>query len=194
MNVHKNNRLSMLDEENDSNCHYEDAYETYVKEFGYPVPLLKKSISELLSDTESLPETIRLVTNTGSNTKLDRVEKVLSLVNIEIESETEIADMKAIISSFSDIFHLEGELLKPTDILYVSIPLKPDTSPVNIKQYRLSPPQQLEIKRKVNELLANKIIRVILAANGVHPSSLFQRNPTSPEKNCKDYSLRLSSA
>lgn len=153
------NLMSMLDEINGFVQQHEDIYESYLKEFGYPVPKLQNPITELLTNNESvIPEATVLVIS-DTNMILSRREKVLSLVKIETESEKELAEMKDIISSFSDIFHLEGELLQPTDILYVSIPLKPDTNPVNIRQYRLSPPQQMEIKKQVNELLANNIIR-----------------------------------
>lgn len=154
------NRLSMVDMESETSEEENFDYYNYLDEFGYPIPMMKNPITKLFVDNEDIspPVSNIMVLNVNSS-EMSREEKILSLVKIETSDEAERNAIKKIISSFSDIFHLEGEVLKSSDILYFTIPLKPDTVPINKRQYRMSPAQQTEIKKQVDDLLFNDIIR-----------------------------------
>ena len=48
---------------------------------------------------------------------------------------------------YNDLFHLEGDKL--TSATTHSIPLKADSNPINMKQYRLPHSAKLEVNRQV---------------------------------------------
>ncbi|XP_029659455.1 uncharacterized protein LOC115233278 [Formica exsecta] len=60
---------------------------------------------------------------------------------------------------FSDVMHIEGEPLTCTDTVAHKIATQADSSPVNVRPYRLPEKHKEEVNRQVREMLKNKIIR-----------------------------------
>lgn len=134
-------------------------YYNLLAQYGHPTAELGNTIVRLMVMTKQLNEKSEPQIKEELSKNLSREERILKLVKILTTDETQVNAMRNIVSNFADIFHLEGEKLPSTDILYFTIPTKVDTIPINIRRYRLSPAQQIEVKRQVNDLLENDIIR-----------------------------------
>lgn len=88
----------------------------------------------------------------------ERMEYLLSNVNIGCPNESEKSDLINLIQEFNDIFYVEGDEVTFTDAAQHEITLKPGTKPIFIKQYRV--PQSLipEMNKQIEDLLENDII------------------------------------
>lgn len=64
-----------------------------------------------------------------------------------------------ICEEYSDTFHLEGEPLTCTAATKHEITTRTDTSPVNVRPYRLPEKHKAEVNRQVQEMLENEIIQ-----------------------------------
>lgn len=156
------NQASMIDTREDLNS-YHDSYKDYLVEYGFPVPKLFNALAKIMCWNDDIASKIgstntAVVLNININ-NLSRDEKILNLVGIGAESDADIIDINKILLDYADIFHLEGELLRSTDSAHFKIPLIPGTVPLNFRKYRLSPKQNLEVRKQVSQLLANNIIR-----------------------------------
>lgn len=158
LNFFKSNELYDTFRE-DLTSSLDEQYHEHLMEYGFPVPLLSNPLVRILVMTKHTNQEISPSIKLYSENSLSRQDKILRQTKITTVNQTEITTMENIIREFSDIFHLEGEKLSCTDALEFTIPIKPDTGPINIRQYRLSPGQQVEVKKQVNELLENDIIR-----------------------------------
>lgn len=67
--------------------------------------------------------------------------------------------IQQLIDSNADLF-AEPSSLPPRCEVDHQIPLLPGSQPVNVRPYRYSPAQKLEIEKQVNDMLQNGIIRV----------------------------------
>lgn len=59
---------------------------------------------------------------------------------------------------FNHIFHLEGDQLTCTDCLEHNIPIKHNTSPINVKTYRYPQIHKDEVDKQINKMLEQGII------------------------------------
>lgn len=88
----------------------------------------------------------------------DRVKLLFSFLklnNLNTEEKNTIANICA---KFADIFHLPGDSLNTTNLYEQKIRLKPNTSPVYSKPYRLPQSQKSEINKQIKQMLENDII------------------------------------
>lgn len=134
-------------------------YHDLLMEYGFPVPLLSNPLIKILVMTKHNEQELKPKQVIYSTKLLSRQEQILEQAKITSNNEIEIKAIQDIILEFTDIFHIEGEKLSCTDSIEFTIPIKPNTSPINIRQYRLSPAQQLEVQRQISDLLENDIIR-----------------------------------
>ncbi|KMQ90282.1 enzymatic polyprotein endonuclease reverse [Lasius niger] len=67
--------------------------------------------------------------------------------------------MQRICEEYSDIFHLSGEPLSCTATIEHEISTRADTSPVNVRPYRLPEKHKTEINLQVHEMLHDGIIQ-----------------------------------
>lgn len=102
---------------------------------------------------------------------INNIERILRqggqcyLIKIEVSS-TEVEnqagnghpDIKQILIEFSGVLQ-EPEGLPPEKAFDHSIPLKPETQPINVHPYRYAHFQKEEIERQVREMLNNGLIR-----------------------------------
>lgn len=87
-----------------------------------------------------------------------RAGKVLQLLNLEHLNEEEKQSIETICKKYSDLFYLDGDKLTTTNIYEQTITLKPNSSPVYVKPYRLPQSLKLELNNQVKHLLENDII------------------------------------
>ena len=66
--------------------------------------------------------------------------------------------VESLITKYADRFHIPGESLGTTTVLQHNIPTTDDQNTFS-KQYRFPPVHKEEIRRQVNELIDNKIIK-----------------------------------
>lgn len=119
-----------------------DAYLLFYKKC--PVELDKFSIKQL-----SIDKTAENDTRTQSllnNIKTDHLDQKFS------------NQIQNLLTEFSDVFHVKGDMLSSCAIVKHDIPLYTDTAPINVKNYRLPFSQREEIQRQVDELLEQEII------------------------------------
>lgn len=80
----------------------------------------------------------------------------------------ESQSIASLCNEFSDVFHLEEEVLSYADVVRHKIPTTTDV-PVHVRQYRLPMAQRQEINKKIDKMLGDGIIR---------PSSSPWNSPT----------------
>lgn len=90
---------------------------------------------------------------------IPRTEKIMRTLRIEHLNEEERKAIKGICEEYSDVFHNEGEALTYTNTIAHQIATQADSSPVNVRPYRLPEKHKTEVNRQVQEMLKNKIIR-----------------------------------
>ncbi|KMQ83001.1 hypothetical protein RF55_21213, partial [Lasius niger] len=90
---------------------------------------------------------------------IPRSEKVLQLLRTQHLNAEERKAIIEICKDFSDVLHLDGEPLTCTDTVAHQIATQADSSPVNVRPYRLPEKHKEEVNRQVQEMLRNKIIR-----------------------------------
>lgn len=89
----------------------------------------------------------------------ERIDKILNLINKDHLNSFEKDFVHNICSSYSDIFHLEGESLSCTNAVKHKIVLKKDTAPIHKKPYRLPQIHKDVIKEESRRMLKEGIIR-----------------------------------
>lgn len=88
----------------------------------------------------------------------DRLGTLCSSIDLSHCGTKERNAAMRILGDFSHVFHLEGDTLSHTDIVQHTIDLKPGSTPIFIKQYRIPEGNRAEMNRQIDELYANGII------------------------------------
>lgn len=107
--------------------------------------------------TKSYSESSESVFNVSSSPS-DRVKRVLDLIRHSHLNDEEKKSLFECCSQYSDIFHLEGDPLSHTTAIKHSIPTG-DTSPINVKSYRLPECHKNEVDTQIKKMLDQNIIR-----------------------------------
>ena len=89
---------------------------------------------------------------------LDRVNKLLDVINISTLNKEEKDSIQKICAKYADVFLLENDPVTVTNICKESITLKQDTKPVYVKPYRLPHFQKAEIDKQIDKMLQDGII------------------------------------
>lgn len=90
--------------------------------------------------------------------KLNRKSKLLNLLKLDHLNTEEKESLLPIFEKYSDIFYLPGDKLTTTNVYQQKIHLKPNTSPVYVKPYRLPHALKPEIKKNIEKMIADDII------------------------------------
>lgn len=93
-----------------------------------------------------------------SNINSDRVKKLFSHLNLKNLTLEEQKSIENICAKFPDVFHLPGDKLSTTPLYEHTIELKPHTTPVYTKPYRLPQTQKTEIDTQIQRMLDDGII------------------------------------
>lgn len=88
----------------------------------------------------------------------ERVKYLRENISLAHCSEEEQNEMLKIFNRFSTVFQLPGDTFRHTDIDEHQIVLKPDTNPINQRQFRIPEHYRGEIQRQIRELEKNGII------------------------------------
>lgn len=88
----------------------------------------------------------------------DRVKLLFSLLNLKHLNDEEQKSIENICAKFPDIFHLPGDKLSTTSVYEQTIELKPHTTPIYTKQYRLPHAQKSELDKQIKNMLDTGII------------------------------------
>lgn len=88
----------------------------------------------------------------------DRVKMLFSQLNLQHLNDEEQITIEQICAKYPDIFHLPGDTLTTTPIYEQNIDLKPHSSPIYTKPYRLPHAQKSEIDKQIKNMLDSGII------------------------------------
>lgn len=88
----------------------------------------------------------------------ERVKKLFKELNLNNLSKEEQISIENICAKFPDVFHLPGDRITVTKLYQQTISLKPGSTPVYVKPYRLPHAQKKELDVQVNKLLQDNII------------------------------------
>lgn len=94
----------------------------------------------------------------STNINLNRVNKLLDLLDIKHLNKEEIDAIHKICAKYADVFLLKDDPLSVTNIIKETIKLKKDAHPVYVKPYRLPQAQKTEIDSQITKLLNDGII------------------------------------
>lgn len=89
---------------------------------------------------------------------LERVDKLLELINVSHLNNEERNSIQKICAKYSDVFLLNGDPLTVTNIMKETITLKNNVQPTYKKPYRVPHSQKDEINKLVNKMLKDGII------------------------------------
>lgn len=95
---------------------------------------------------------------TNSDDKKQRIDYILSNLDLGNCKGNEGDLIQKICTKFNDIFHLENDKLTHTDVLKHRIHIKPGTTPIFTRQYRLPETQRAEVNHQLREMEENGII------------------------------------
>ncbi|KAG6453944.1 hypothetical protein O3G_MSEX008407 [Manduca sexta] len=87
-----------------------------------------------------------------------RIQTLLSQLKLDYLNEEERQSIEAICAKYSDVFYIDGDKLSTTNIYEQSITVKPNFTPVYVKQYRLPQSLKPEIAKQVNKMIDDDII------------------------------------
>lgn len=96
--------------------------------------------------------------NTNVNNPQQRTDYILNNLNLTHCNDLEKDLAKNVCAKFHDIFYLDGDILTHTDVIQHRIHIKPGTTPIYIRQYRLPETQREEVRRQLKEMESNGII------------------------------------
>ncbi|KAK9732067.1 RNase H-like domain found in reverse transcriptase [Popillia japonica] len=88
---------------------------------------------------------------------LDRVNKVLDLIDMKTLNKEERDSIQKICAKYS-VFLLENDTVTVTNVITESITLKDNARPVYVKPYRLPHAHKLQIDEQIDKMLADGII------------------------------------
>ncbi|WVZ89158.1 hypothetical protein U9M48_035595 [Paspalum notatum var. saurae] len=91
-----------------------------------------------------------------------------------------------IVCEYPDIFPDELPGMPPDRDIEFLIELLPDTAPIAMRQYRMAPVEQAEVKKDIDELLAKGFIRRSSSAWSF-PVLLVEKKDTDVKRMCVDY-------
>lgn len=95
---------------------------------------------------------------TTSKLSVERIDKVLDLINTSTLNKEEKLSIDKICAKYSDLFRLEGDPLTITNLYKQKFQLKQDASTVYVKPYRLPQAQKAELQNQVKRMLKDGII------------------------------------
>lgn len=87
-----------------------------------------------------------------------RADTLSSILKLDHLNPEENKSISTICRKYADIFHLPGDQLTTTDIYEQRITLKPHTSPVYIKPYRIPQSLKPEVQKQIESMLKDDII------------------------------------
>lgn len=158
-------------------------YENSHEEFNaFPVRSLKYID---VTTIEGINDTLNEVLNTedGFNQRTNTIFNTLDLSHCSAEEKEE---MFKLCEKFNEAFQLEGDPLRHTDVINHEIDLKPGTTPIFTRQYRIPESQKEEIQRQLDELESRGIIE---KSNSPWNSPLLLVPKKDGEKGEKKYRL-----
>lgn len=115
------------------------------------------TITELKPQLERLKD-YNLCTFNKTRSNADRVKELFSYLHLNHLNKEEKITIESLCAKFSDIFQLPNDKLTTTNICKQNIHLKPNSSPVFVKPYRIPHSQKQELNKQINKLLENGII------------------------------------
>lgn len=96
--------------------------------------------------------------NSLSNVQL-REAKILSTIGTNDFGTREKEFVENLVHNYSDVFFLEGDNLGYTNIIEHGIDLEPGKGPIHAQPYKIPHSYKPEVKRQIDEMLEQKIIR-----------------------------------
>ncbi|KAG7295451.1 hypothetical protein JYU34_021634 [Plutella xylostella] len=88
----------------------------------------------------------------------DRVKELFSFLQLSHLNLEEQISIENLCAKYSDVFHLPKDKLTTTNLYSQSINLKPNSTPVFVKPYRLPHSQKNEINQQIKQMLNDGII------------------------------------
>lgn len=95
---------------------------------------------------------------TKTKSKVNRAEQLKNLLKLEHLNNEERNSIESICNKYSDIFYVPGDTLTTTNVCEQKITLKPNSTPVYTKPYRLPQSLKPEIKKQIQDMIKNDII------------------------------------
>lgn len=89
----------------------------------------------------------------------ERTKNLLENINTDHLNKEEAFSLMEILNKFNHIFYLTGDKLTYSTTVMHRIPLTEDARVIHIKPYRLPLSQREEIKKQIDHMLKEKIIR-----------------------------------
>jgi hypothetical protein len=111
----------------------------------------------------------------NSSQSVDRVEKLLNLLNTDNLNKEENMSVQKICAKYFDVFYLENDPLTVTNMYKQSIKLQNNATPVYIKPYRLPHSQNDEIHKQVDKMLRDDIIEEAKSSSWSSPLLIFPK-------------------
>lgn len=111
-----------------------------------------------LTEINGMNDTLNKVFSAGSYHATPRVADIFDTLNLSHCSTEERNEMLKLCEKFSEVFYLEGDPLKHTDVIRHKIELKPGTTPIFTRQYRIPESQKGEIQRQLDDLESRGVI------------------------------------
>lgn len=93
-----------------------------------------------------------------NSNSLERAKLLLNILKLNDLNSEERKSIQDLCSKYSDVFFLPGDKLTTTNIYEQSITLKPNTSPVYVKQYRLPHSLKNEVNKQIQKMIDSDII------------------------------------
>jgi hypothetical protein len=93
-----------------------------------------------------------------SKNSAERVKLLFSLLKFDNLNSDESNSIANIFAKYADIFQLPGDSLNSTNLYEQKIRLKPNTTPVYSKPYRLPQTQKTEINKQIQQMMENYMI------------------------------------
>lgn len=131
------------------------AVNTSEKPISIQIPKLQNLSFEIIKEA-SIMNVIDVQENTSDLT--DRIQKLKQSVRVEHMSTEERSTILNLCSEFADIFHLDGDKITCTNVVYHEIKTPGITQPIHQKPYRLPYTQKNEIAKQVEQMEQDGII------------------------------------
>lgn len=93
-----------------------------------------------------------------NNNSLKRANILLDILKLNHLNTDERKSIQKLCAKYSDVFFLPGDKLTTTNVYKQSITLKPNTSPVYVKQYRLPYSLKDEVNKQIQKMIDDDII------------------------------------
>lgn len=125
--------------------------------------IIEKDIKETHENRE-IPENFLYINKIQTAPQLNRphnenrAEYLMQNINLSHCKEEEIKMMKQIFKQYNNAFQIEGDTFEHTNISKHEINLKPNASPIHIRQFRIPEHHKAEIQKQLDELEHKGII------------------------------------